>query len=329
MKSYIRVLFIGSLILFSFFIAQTLATRKYFIASLMVLCFTTTISCLLSLLAFAFSFTSFSFFEQLVVTEGSSLHRITGFLAEPGFFGAFLLITISLSFFLYRDRKSLLWGYSTLVQSITLILTFSRAALLAFSFGIFFVCLFYLYFHKEKIVAFLKDKRMLLFTLIFILFLLLALMFIAKTVVSNDMRWSTLIRLENSIYAIEAFTEHPLLGIGYENFAFYSGYRYAPSIFGIPGIYPSINNIILQVFTETGIIGAFIFFILIYVSIKMILKSLHEKKDWFYSIIFTGTSLFIQMLFFNLFSFIFLWVWVGLVLLTLEHKEILNDNYQK
>lgn len=78
--------------------------------------------------------------------------------------------------------------------------------------------------------------------------------------------WSTKTRLMTAGYALDAFQQHPWLGVGYENYGFYTGNKLYLGLLEFNITWPEVNNYPLRVLAEQGIIGfiAFLFFVAVF-----------------------------------------------------------------
>ncbi len=114
---------------------------------------------------------------------------------------------------------------------------------------------------------------------------------------------STKTRLIMYQFAITAFNKHPILGIGYENYNFYSGFMYYYGLYEENLNWPEVNNYPLKVLAEQGIIG-FLFFIFILIIIcNTFFTFIKKEKDPYLLTVMKGyTASFIGMFVILLFS---------------------------
>ena len=316
LKSYIHVLQIVFYIFFSFSFATVFDTEKKIITAIQFFISGAFIHAGISLSALFLYLFNFSLGSSLLFIDLSRTTRLQGFFQEPGYLAAFTLIIIPLCIFMYIKTKQKRYIGITLIQLLTLILTLSRAAFISFFIALFFVMIYAL-----------KDKRKTIIYIaitILIIFCVILTSYLYVTNKDTAIFISTKNRLMIYTYALDAFSQHPLLGIGYNNFSFYTNIMYIPGLFwGAYLWFPEINNILLQLFTETGLIGTFIFTILIYKIVQslQVLKEIDSFFNFKEIIYVTGIALFIFALFFSLISQLFIWVWIGLILSVVSLKH--------
>lgn len=105
---------------------------------------------------------------------------------------------------------------------------------------------------------------------------------------STGKYWSTQTRIIAYNYALEAFRLHPWLGIGYENYNFYSGNVVYQEIMVINMNWPEVNNYPLKVLTELGIIGFFIFLLLVCSIFFSLYTAMKKTNDPFLKTVLKG-----------------------------------------
>ena len=78
--------------------------------------------------------------------------------------------------------------------------------------------------------------------------------------------WSTRTRMITYEYALDAFRQHPWLGVGYENYNFYTGNKVYLGLLDFNITWPEVNSYPLKVLAEQGIIGflSFLFFVVMF-----------------------------------------------------------------
>ena len=128
-------------------------------------------------------------------------------------------------------------------------------------------------------------------------------------------------------YAWEGFKQHPLLGMGYSNYIFYSGYRLYYEIYGTTMNFPEVNNYPLKVLAEMGLIGFIVFIWLFVKAIKSAIYSMNYEKDKSKKEMITGYLLaFIavssQLLFFSYITLAYLWVMLAIMMSLCKNKLI-------
>ncbi len=135
--------------------------------------------------------------------------------------------------------------------------------------------------------------------------------------------WSTKTRFIAYNYAINAFKQHPWLGIGYENFNFYSGQKYYYGLYNFNMNWPEVNNYPLKVLTELGIIGFLIFLFLLGTLFYYLFSALKKTKDLYFKAILTGyissfIGIGVLLLFSSSITRSYLWVSLGIAMATVK-----------
>lgn len=78
--------------------------------------------------------------------------------------------------------------------------------------------------------------------------------------------------------ALNMLRAHPLLGVGLGNFSFlYNAYKPADAVHKT--MMPSVNNVYLEVFAETGILGLGAFLLFVYCVLKMFLEGFRKLNE--------------------------------------------------
>lgn len=279
-----------------------------------------------------------SLVESVTVPSEPTI-RLTGFFAEPYVLAIYLLTSLPLLLYKISTKFSKYNIVLLFLQSVCLILTFSRAGWLAFlamlilfAFFVYRIIVFkYLFLYWKYILLLFLVQLFLMFT--FSSSMDFAVKLISENVIDavtpgTGKFWSTKLRLEAYSSAINAFQLHPMLGVGFFNFHFYGGYKFYPEIFGTTDYYynsSSANNIILTILAETGLIG-FLFFIYIWaIIIRKFLRTnvLLEERDkillkaFFISLI----CILIMFLFTSNLTLVFMWFYFGLIVAFFEVKS--------
>jgi O-antigen ligase len=134
-----------------------------------------------------------------------------------------------------------------------------------------------------------------------------------------------------SHYALEAFQQHPWLGVGYENYNFYTGQRYYYGLYDFNLNWPEVNNYPLKVLTELGIVGMFCFVILNITFYYTLLKAISHAKDIFLknllNCFFAGSvGIIVVLLFSSSITKPYLWVFLAVGISAINFVE--NENVQ-
>lgn len=276
--------------------------------------------------------------------------RMRSLALEPMFFGSYVISFLPLFILLYLSKNYIIskWFhlFSLGINSVALFFTFSRSVWLA---GLVLVGLISGLYHKPILQN--KQFRKFSIPIIFILILIASIFFKSQIEDIKDLLayhiggaidpanqkfLSTKLRLIAVNTALHAFVKHPILGIGMENFHFYSGLWDLPEL-GYPKgfkYYPiTINNLPLHFLTELGIIGFGITIWLVITIIKALylpLKNL-KKDSYLYNLTLGGLLAFIiflvHSLFFSTFTFPHLWFALAIPFIAInlaKHNEDSN-----
>mgnify|MGYP001567430356 CR=1 FL=1 len=329
-RSLSRLALLFSFFFFFLFLKELIKEKKEYLFALKTHFTVSTIVCILGLiswiLAYIYSIFNFSIsnsiLENFILIDHSVYTvRITSIMAEPLILGLYLMTSWPILISLLNskteefDKKQL--KFMILIQTFTLILTFSRSAWLA----ILIISLIVLFRAIKKI-----NVNLLKIGLIFTLFFLLLASPIIKTHVfdsfdySTDKSWSTKARLYTIKYALEAFRQHPIFGIGYENYPFYASKKYHPWITGKETYvdFPEVNNYPIRLLAEFGIVGFLIVFSIYLTIMRLLIRVVKFSKDNLISSISLGIllgylGLSIQSLFYSTITYAFIWFFAALI----------------
>lgn len=135
--------------------------------------------------------------------------------------------------------------------------------------------------------------------------------------------WSTKARYIAYSYAINAFRQHPWLGIGYENFNFYSGQKYYYGLYNFNMNWPEINNYPLKVLAELGVIGFLVFLFFLGTLFYSLFSALKKTKDPYFEVIIKGyiasfVGIAVLLLFSSSITRSYLWVSLGIAMATVK-----------
>ncbi|MCL4354874.1 O-antigen ligase family protein [Patescibacteria group bacterium] len=180
------------------------------------------------------------------------------------------------------NRKSIKGYYvlTLMIGSIALFITLSRTA-------------FFLWIVILLIEFFLKIKKRfklligLLFILIFLILLIPFIPFSSRYIFSQFSQESFIQRYDLALSASQTFLNHPLLGVGLNNYLYY-----IPSFLNnkILLVQPP-HNIYLLILVQSGILGFFVFVKFLLNTFTQITKSLNDKRFYYYlffSVLFLG-----------------------------------------
>lgn len=235
------------------------------------------------------------------------LYRMFSTFLDPNFAGVFfsLFFIYSLTFIsknLKDNKRLLIYSSISLLSLISVYLTYSRSGLIMLLISIF-------------VFLILKNKKKLVFVSIGLLILVV---FITpksfKTEGTNLLRInSSTARVDSLSQALEIFTKHPVLGVGF------NAYRYAQNKYvGLNTTYwqtthsgAGTDNSFAFVLATTGVIGFGAYLYLIYKIFK--LAKLRIKKSVYAPILIASLSgLMVSSVFINGLFYVFLleWIWI-------------------
>lgn len=347
-KSLGRTFFVGMLIFLVFFMRSYAYKKEIFNKLLKMLIISATVYSSIGLIEYAALYLGFRHPLLLgtILESGERLPRIQLFDSEPLYFGAYLLTITPLIICLairgesYLIKNSWLWFFSFINVS-AIILTHSRGAWA----GLVSAVVFLIILNYKKILINIKElfstrlaSRFLvpMFLIIFALVFAESIdeVFIKQIRDAFDPKsgpfWSTRIRLTTIMLGLEAFYSHPLLGIGFENFSFYAGNVFIPTLIDFAINYPETNNLLFKILVETGIIGFVIISFMFLKSFVDLVKRMSDTKNDCIKTILQGylactIGILVQFLFFSNVFPIYLWIMLGMILSAVNLAE--NANY--
>ncbi len=127
--------------------------------------------------------------------------------------------------------------------------------------------------------------------------------------------WSTRTRLIMYGYALDAFRQHPWVGIGYENYNFYTGTKTYLGLLDINITWPEVNNYPLKILAEQGVIGFFAFLFFVVVLFYHFFRARNKTHDPFLKAVVEGyIAVFVGIAIMLLFSSNIMkqYIWVAL-----------------
>lgn len=262
----------------------------------------------------------------------SSGLRIRSVFNEPLFFGNYILSIIPVFYCLLISKTEYLNKYLLVVASsiltISLVLTESKGAWLAYLLFMFLFVIIY----RKNIFKSLARISFVAFLLLILILLVCPILFSSSinekiNEVTNTLIWSSRIRMWSMQYAWEGFKQHPLLGIGYSNYIFYSGYRVYYILYGGVMNFPEVNNYPLKILTEMGLIGFIVLIWLFVKTIKSAATSITYEKDKAKKTMITGyllafIAVSIQLLFFSYINLAYMWVMLAMMVSLYGTKTI-------
>jgi len=240
-------------------------------------------------------------FDQ--TTGQELLFRASGTFSHPNILGGFLFCAIFATFYLFMKTetkiKKLLLVCFVFLQIFTLYIAFSRSAILAFILAVFI----WGFLQMRGILkrnglnspAFLKFSVLISFLFISA-FLCMALFYpqlIARGGIINYNAVTSYADSERVQYlrmAVDMVKEHPLLGIGFNNFQLYEN----PIQPDHPGhvFFSKVHNIYLLIASEMGLVGGAFFILFIFMVLKKtwgnVLNGDHFQEKSFLLTVFCG-----------------------------------------
>lgn len=90
---------------------------------------------------------------------------------------------------------------------------------------------------------------------------------------------SAQVRLYQWGWAVRMFKEHPLLGVGFENYNFHTGLHVYPFVRAYPITFAEPNNLYLKILAETGILGFAAFLVVIALLARSLWAALRSSDD--------------------------------------------------
>jgi O-Antigen ligase len=214
------------------------------------------------------------------------LIRVSGTFPHPNIFGGFLFCSLLSTLYLFFTDARRKWIVCVLFLQIpVIILTFSRAAMIAF--GVTVVMYLFL---QIKTAATRKLALGLTLALIGLGGLCFSLFYPQLTARGGIINYNQLVqgadseRIAYQKIAIEMIKEHPLLGIGLNAFQIESP-RYETHGKTLPS---RVHNIYLLIAAETGLIGAACFFLFLISLLRHARSALHTQEGQFLVLLFCG-----------------------------------------
>jgi hypothetical protein len=231
-------------------------------------------------------------FDTMLPQE--ELFRATGTFSNPNILGGFLFCSVFASFYLFMKQEKTLPKIAltsiVFLQIFALYTAFSRSALLALIFAILLWGFLQIKANSFRKLMFLASS-LLVFGIICI-----ALFYSQLTARGGIINYNAVTtyadseRVQYLKMAIDMIKEHPLLGIGFNNFQLYEN----PIQPGYPGhiFFSKVHNIYLLIASEIGLIGGALFLLFILAILKKSWGSLsqggHLQEKIFLFSVFCG-----------------------------------------
>ncbi len=288
------------LVIFYFLIVQLVQTENDVLNFIKVAIFAVLFSIFLGVVGF--------FVELPIFGKVEQGFRFRGLTNNPNILALFILIVFPVLFlYFFRTKKfstRLPLFFLLFVLFLSLLLTFSRGATIAFATVIF-----------SLLIALRKNK---------VLLLVAAITVLAGIMLVPELFWERIASLKN-IYqdpslrwrakqffgALQLFSQHPIFGMGSGNFVLIS-HQFS-------GMHLAVHNTFLEVAAETGLLGLFFFLSLVTSHIYRLnfaKKVFENAGNWHMGIVSSGLLIsFIGFLVFALFhstqAYFILWTLFG------------------
>lgn len=260
---------------------------------------------------------------QVMNFNGASIIRC-GTFKEGNYMGLYLFIMSAVFLF---QKKYLL----SFIIGLTILTTFSTAGLICIF--IFWAIISLIYIIKNKLYS------IFVFFVFFNVISYLAIIntnnpvknLIIKKVFTNEeelkgsdqkYQWSKNERKESSITGLKIGINNPFWGVGLSNYSlhfdeYYSDLKYKNENFIAKK--PIINNIYIEIFAETGIIGFIIWLLFLY----LLVRKLFISHNWILGV--ASLLVFTYFIAFPTFTMFYVWVYFAYITYLEENKEsILN-----
>ncbi len=230
----------------------------------------------------------FAVAEYMNIVENTNDYRLSGPVGDPNFFAQVMVVLALLGVERLVHEKKLLWkilaGWAAAVSTLTVVFTFSRGATVALVIAL--IIFFWIYRLKpaQLIAVLVLGIALLLFAPPTYFERVLTIKSILPSTSSDgqiNVRTDRAIqgRASENLTAWVMFTQHPLMGIGLNNFP--SLYQeYTKSL----GLAPSANNrsphnLYLEVAAETGMVGLAVFLIMVGLAFRSILYARRKFRE--------------------------------------------------
>lgn len=206
--------------------------------------------------------------------------RALGTFAHPNICGAFLLVTVLFTFYLYTNKARAFVLLGLFVQILALTLTFCRAAIIAlFLCALFWFCL---QARKKLVVVFC------------ISWIVCATLFYHQLACRGGLinynaqvRAADAERLSYQNIAWKMVKERPLLGVGFDQFEL-EAHRFFSDGSALPF---KVHNIYFLIAAETGLIGACFFSLFLFSIVQRGIRYLQQPEGLLLTILFVGLLL--------------------------------------
>lgn len=245
--------------------------------------------------------------------------RVHASFGEPSIFGMHLLLSLILIPLTFKN-----FNFRFIVIGLHLfniIISYSRSVWLA----LFFVILSYIVLFRNNALLLIKKYGSLILLLLFFSSFALLSVNSSRQIISSvisdrivgifiksDSVWSSIDRLTTFTFAIEAFKQSPIIGIGHENFIFFNKiYLYYLGRDNKEVVFPEVNNLYIKLLAEMGVVGVLLSIWFLATLVKMYFVIMRKGTAELVNItkriaiFFTGTMIF--FIFFSQINLFLFW----------------------
>ena len=224
------------------------------------------------------------------------MFRVQAFASEPSLYAEYLLIVLPILMLKVIEKGKIVNWFLLYILVILLICTFSRTGYFV---GLFEITLFGCFFSREIIR--LKKALIVQFLLFAIMLILLCNLIginwrqatlVVESLLSNDYmdNLSNVARFGSMVAGWNIFKDNIILGIGYDQFAFYAADYYPTWSYLSPEImswsinytersyWPPLFNYYIRIMAELGLIGGVAWCFLLLVIIKYVRSTIATNK---------------------------------------------------
>jgi len=340
MKSITQVLFLLPAILTYYMTVVILKDKETIGRAIKVCLFTLTAVSLFAIYEFLGSYLNlpyanyYSHSWNYTRIFGFNVLRVSSVSLEPILLANYIISMLPLAalLFIYKinliSRRYLL--ICILVSSLCLILTFSRSSI--YSGIVALLCAIFILRRQNHIIS--KRLTFIVITILLLTVIIFYPQLLAKfrtyfDISDYSQHISAFHRVVCGLSAINMFLQHPLLGVGTGNFIFHLSENlpgsHIPELIEHTGMPVVVNNLYLELLSETGLFGLLSFICLICFLLKFTLKRIKTMEDKYWDVILLGLFLgFVTVLTNQIFSasFYFPYVWFLMGLISAIEKLI-------
>lgn len=285
--SWEKIFILAYLFLFTYIVSNIIDKQEKLNSTVNAMLIISSLASILA--AFQSIFPQFLFFEKVTMGKflGTTFYRAGAGWHDPNYFAIYVGMNAALTFACVLSfKKNSFYKICFLLQVLGIIATFSRTI----SFSLILVCLYLLnYFKRTKLALMLLTTVVItgaiITTSIFVIYkknTFLATVFYRVSDKEKIRTEPTLImghRAAAFIANWHMFQKHPILGVG-PFMAMYNFYKYRPSGFeSPPRSWFASHNQYLQLLSEKGIFGFFIFIGFILLILKHINRAIKEHPE--------------------------------------------------